>query len=101
MGSEEVDAPEFLRRSRLTFRCHDATNVNKRERERGREKHPKKHQSQSIYKNIENVSYIYMKMHEHVMCNIKNIMGSAQSNPTSVQSVQQSKHTPIMHETLL
>ena len=42
-----------------------------------------------------------MKMDEHVICNSKNIMGSAQSNSTSTQSVQQSKHTSIMHETLL
>ena len=84
-------------RSRLTFRCHDTTNVNQRERE----KHVEKHQTQSIYKDIENVRYVCMQMHEHVTCNIKNIMGSAQSNPTNTQSVQQSKHTPIMHETLL
>ena len=42
-----------------------------------------------------------MKMHEHVICNSKNIMGLAQSNPTSTHLVQQSKHTTIMHETLL
>ena len=88
-----------LGRSRPTFRCHDSTNVNKRER--GREKHIEKHQTQSICKDIENVRYVCMKMHEHVMYNIKNIKGSAQSNPTSTQLVQQSKHTPIMHETLL
>ena len=29
-----------------------------------------------------------MKMHKHVICNSKNIMGSAQSNPTSTQSFQ-------------
>ena len=34
-----------------------------------------------------------MKMHEHVICNSKDIMGSAQSNPTSTQSLQQGKHT--------
>ena len=84
---------------RLTFRCHDATNVNKRER--AREKHVEKHQTQSIYKDIENVRYVCMKMHKHVMCNIKNIVGSAQSNPTRTQLVKQSKHTSIMHETLL
>ena len=42
-----------------------------------------------------------MKMHEHVICNSKNSMGSAQSNPTNTHLVQQSKHTTIMHETLL
>ena len=65
------------------FRCHDATNVNKRERERETEEH----QSQSIYNNIENIRYVYMKMREHVICNSKNIMGSAQSNSTSTQLV--------------
>ena len=39
-----------------------------------------------------------MKMHEHVICNSKDIIGSTQSNSTSTQSVQQSKHTTIMHE---
>lgn len=41
-----------------------------------------------------------MKMHEHVICNSKNIMGLAQSNPTSTQLAQQSKHTSKMYETL-
>ena len=50
---------------------------------------------------IENVRYVCMKMHEHVVCNSKNIMGSAQSNPTNTQSFQQSKHTSKMHETVL
>ena len=84
--------------SRFSFRCHRATN---RKKERERERHTKKHQSQSIYKNIENIRYICMKMHEHVVCNSKNIMGSAQSNPTSTQSFQQSKHASTMHETVL
>ena len=42
-----------------------------------------------------------MKMHKHVICNSKNIMGSTQSNPTSTHSFQQSKHTTKMHETVL
>ena len=42
-----------------------------------------------------------MKVHEHVTCKLKNIMGSAQSKPNSTQSLQQSKHTSKMHETLL
>ena len=42
-----------------------------------------------------------MKMHEHVICNSKNIMGSTQSNPTSTQSFQQRKHTSKMHEAVL
>ena len=71
------------------------------EREREREREREKHQSQSIYKNIENVRYVCMKMHEHVICNSKNIMGSTQSNPTSTQSFQQSNHTSKMHEIVL
>ena len=42
-----------------------------------------------------------MKIHEHVICNSKNIMGLAQSNSTSTQSFQQRKHTSKMHETVL
>ena len=42
-----------------------------------------------------------MKMHEHVICNSKNIMGSAQSNPTSIH-VRNKVNTYLrMHETLL
>ena len=44
-------------------------------------------------------------MHENAWtCDMqtkKNIMGSAQSKPNSTQSLQQSKHTSKMHETLL
>ena len=42
-----------------------------------------------------------MKMHEHVTCKLKNIMGSAQSKPNITQSLQQSKRTSKMNETLL
>ena len=66
-----------------------------------RKRHAAKHQSQSIYKNKENVRYVCMKMHEHVICNRKTIMGSAQSNPPNTQLFQQSKHTSKMHETML
>ena len=85
-----------LGRSRFSFRCHRAIN-----RERERERHAEKHQSQSIYKNIENVMYVCVKMHKYVIYNSKNIMGSAQSNPTGTQSFQQTKHTTKMHETML
>ena len=34
-----------------------------------------------------------MKMHEHVTSKLKDIMGSAQSNPNNTQSLLQSKHT--------
>ena len=67
-----------LGRSGLSFRCHDATN-RERERERIR-KAPI-----TIYQNIKNWRYVYMKMHEHVTCKFKCIMGSTQSKPTSTQ----------------
>ena len=42
-----------------------------------------------------------MKMYEHVICNSKNIMGSAQSNPTSTH-VDNKVNTHLrMHETML
>jgi len=88
-----------LGQSRFLFRCYRATN---RERERERKKGTiRKVPIQSIYKNIENLKYVRMKMNEHVICNSKNIMGSAQSNPTSTQSFQQSKHKSKMHEAVL
>ena len=102
VGSEEENA--LKRRGfqdGVDFHLGAIEQLTKRMREKERERHAEKHQSQSIYKNIENVRYVYMKMHKHVICNSKNIMGSAQSNPTDTQSFQQSKHTSKMHETLL
>ena len=107
-GSEEEEAPEqwgFW--DGVDFRLGAIKQLTKRERERERDTHThththrEKHQSQSIYKNIENVRYVRMKMNEHVICNSKNIIGSAQSNPTSTQSFQQSKHKSKMHEAVL
>ena len=95
--SEEVDASKWKGFwDRVDFRLGAIEQLTERERERIR-----KVPIQSIYKNIENVKYVCMKMHEHVICNSKNIMGSAQSNPTNTQSFQQSKHTFKMHEAVL
>ena len=42
-----------------------------------------------------------MKMHDHGICNSKNIMGSAQSNPTSTHACDKVNTHLRMHETLL
>ena len=73
-----------------------------REREREGERHnQKKSQYNSIYKNIENVKYVCMKMHKHVICNSKNIIGLAQSNPTSTHACNKVNTHLRTHETLL
>ena len=51
-------------------------------KERERERNTKKHQ-QYQYQYKDKWRYICIKMHEHVICNIKSIIGSAQSKPTS------------------
>ena len=85
--------------NRFSFKCHDATN---RKKERGRKREIiRKVPTQSIYQNIKNGRYVCMQMHKHVICNSKDIMGSAQYNPTSTQSFQQCKHTSKMHEAVL
>ena len=63
----------------------DMTNVN---RLRGRRKEEKLEKSQAIqvYQIYEKESTYAWEMHEHVTCKIKNIMGSAQSNPTNTQA---------------
>ena len=88
-------------RSRFTFKCHRSRLTQTKERERGRKRQSEKSQYSSIYKNIENVKDVCMKMHEHVICNSKNIMGSAQSNPTSTQVCNKVNTHLRMHETLL
>ena len=42
-----------------------------------------------------------MKMHEHVICNSKNIMGLAQSNPTITHVYNKVNTHRRMHDTLL
>ena len=67
VGSKEVVALERRGfRDGVDFRLGAIEQLTERRRER--ERHAKKHQSQLIYKNIENVRYICMKMHEHVIC---------------------------------
>ena len=63
----------------------DMTNVN---RFRGRRKEEKLEKSQAIqvYQIYEKESTYAWEMHEHVTCKIKNIMGSAQSNPTNTHA---------------
>ena len=65
-------------RSRFTFRCHRATNKEReRERERvTRRKVPTQIKFNKIKKKI-------ICMNEHETCKSKNIMGSAQFNPTN------------------
>ena len=63
----------------FTFRCHDATNV--RKRERGRERQSEKPQTNLISKDKNSK----VCMHEHVICKFKCIMGLTQSKPTSTQ----------------
>ena len=102
VGLEGEDAPNRKgSRDVVDFHLGAIEQLTERMREKERETHAEKNQSQSIYKNIENVRYVCIKMHKHVICNSKNIMGSTQSNPTNTQLFQQSKHTSKMHETLL
>ena len=68
----------------FTFRCHDATNVRNRERGRERETIRKAPTRYSIT-NIEPWRYVCTKMHEHVTCKYKCIIGSVQSKPTNTQ----------------
>ena len=88
-------------RNEVDFCLGAIEQLTERRREKERKRHAEKHQSQSIYMYIENVRYICKKMHEHVICKSKYIMGLAQSKPTSTQSFQQGKHISKMHETLL
>ena len=78
VGSEEVDASKqkgFW--DRVDFRLGAMTQLTEGRRERGRKRQSEKSQNNSICKNIENVKYVSMKMHKHVICNSKNSMGSA------------------------
>ena len=89
VGSEDEDAPEwrgFWDKVDLHFGAIDTTNVNKKERERERDnlKNIRQFKNIKIYW-IEN-TYAW-GMHERVKCNRKFIMNSAQSNPTSTQSI--------------
>ena len=89
VGSEDEDAPEwrgFRDRVDLHFGAMDTTNVNKKERER--EKDNLKNLKQFKYIKIYWIENTYAwGMHEHVQCNRKFIIDSAQSNPTSTQSI--------------
>ena len=60
----------------FTFRCHDATNVRNKEKERERETIRKAPTRYNIT-NIETWRYVCMKMHEHVTCKYKCIMSLA------------------------
>ena len=60
----------------------DMTNVN-RFRGRRREEQSEKYQAIQIYQIYKKESTYAWEMHEHVTCKKKNIMGLAQSNPTS------------------
>ena len=85
VGSEEVDAlkrREF--RDEVDFCLGAMTQLTERRKE-GERKKSKKAPTQSIYQNIKNWRYVCMKMHEYVICNSKDIMDSAQSNPISTQ----------------
>ena len=65
----------------------DTTNVNRfRRRKKKREEQSKKSQAVQIYQIYRKESTYAWEMHEHVTCKIKNIMGSAQSNPTNTQA---------------
>ena len=71
--------------SGFMFRCHDTTNVRNKERGREKERQLEKHQTRYNITNIETGRYVCMKMHKHMTCKFKRIMGSAQSKPTSTQ----------------
>ena len=88
--SAEKDAPKRIgfrhgADLRLGAIKADQRKRRKGEREREREKSPKT--VQNISKNILKGKNVCMGMHEHVTCNIKSIIRSAQSKPTSTQSV--------------
>ena len=82
---EEEDAPErigFWDGVDLRLGAIDTTNVNEK---RGRERETIK----KVPTHFKYNKYIEKRvcMHEHVTCNIKGIMDSAQSNSTSTQSI--------------
>ena len=87
-GSVDEEAPErrgFQAGVDLHLGAIDTTNVN-RFRGRRREEQSEKSQAIQIYQIYEKKSTYAWKMHEHVTCKLKSIMGSAQSNPTSTQA---------------
>ena len=87
-GSVEEEAPErigFRVGVDLCLGAIDTTNVN-RFRGRRREERSKNSQAIQIYQIYEKESTYAWEMHEHMTCKIKNIMGLAQSNPTSTQA---------------
>ena len=57
--------------------------TNRVEREKEKERQAEEHQTQTNINKKEMKGTYAWKMHEHVACNNNNIMGSAQSNPTS------------------
>ena len=73
-------------RSGFAFKCHRSRLTQTKERE-GERDNQKSFKQQKIYQNIVNRKNICMRMHEHVTCKGNCIMGLAQSNPTSTQSV--------------
>ena len=86
-GSVE-EAPEqrgFRAGVDLRLGAIDMTNVN-RFRRRRREEQSEKYQAIQIYQIYKKESTYAWEMHEHVTCKIKNIIGLAQSNPTSTQT---------------
>ena len=86
--SVEKEAPEqrgFRTGVDLRLSTIVTTNVN-RFRGRRREEQSEKSQEIQIYQIYEKESTYAWEMHEHMTCKIKNIMGSAQSNPTSTQA---------------
>ena len=87
-GSVDEEAPErrgFQVGLDLRLGAIDTTNVN-RFRGRKREEQLEKSQVIKIYQIYGKESTYAWEMHEHVTCKVKNIMGSAQSNPTSTQA---------------
>ena len=87
-GSVDKEAPErrgFRAGVDLLLSAIDTTNVN-RFRGRKREEQSEKSQVVQIYQIYGNESTYAWKMHEHVTCKIKSIMGSGQSNPTNTQA---------------
>ena len=69
----------ILGRSGFSFRCHRVTNQKKEREKETRRKAPTQI---NIKIKINEGTYAW-KMHEHVTCKLKNIMGLAQSKPTS------------------
>ena len=83
---EEDDALErrgFWDEVDLHFGAIDTTNVNRRER--GKKETIRKAPNNSNIASILKKEYVCMGMHEHVICKINCIMGSAQSKHTSTQ----------------